>query len=245
MSLAATVQITDQDIRSVSTTQGGELLGQIASTADGRTFAYGKNGTGSGTAIAPGKVCQGTLAVANDTNRTGVTAAAGAKSITFTLGGATTANLYQQGYLLVNAGTGVGQILLVSGNTAGTTTTVTLKDAIITATSVTDSKFSLVPNPWSANILTAQGSSTAVFATGVPSVSIPDANYGWFQVGGPASVLSDASPAAVGQSVIISAATAGAVSIDTSTNLNPKVGYALVTGVSTEYRQVFLTVNNG
>lgn len=244
MSLSASIQITDQDLRTVMPTQGGALLGQLAATADGRTFAYGRNGTGGGTALAPGKLCQGSLSVANDTNRTGVTALAGTKLLTFTLGGATTANSYQQGYLIVNAGTGAGQTLLVSGNTPGTTTTVSLKDAVITATAVADSKFSLVPNEYFANIVTVPGSSTAVFATGVPGVSIPDGNYGWFQVGGTCSVLANGT-IAVGAAVIISATTAGAVDTDAGANVNPKVGYMQVASVSTEYRQAFLTINNG
>lgn len=247
--LSASIQISDQDSRTVSSSQGGEYLGQIAGTSDGRTWAYGLNGTGSGTAIAAGLLTQGALSLTNHTNRTGVTATAGTNTVTFAVGATlVSSNQYLQGYLVVNAGTGAGQSLLISGNTSAASSgspVVNLKDSIITATAASDSKFSLVPHPYSACVLSVAASSTAVFATGVPTVSQPDANYGWYQVGGASAVRSDASVAAVGQSVVVSATTNGDVTIDTSTNLNPKVGYALVAGVSAEYRQVFLTINNG
>lgn len=243
MSLAANMQLTDQDVRSISSSQGGESLGQLARTADGRTFAYGLAGASN---LSPGKLHQGALSVANHTNRTGVTAAAGANTVTFAVGAtAVTSNQYAQGYLVVNAGTGAGQALLISGNTSANSSgspTVNLADAVITATSVSDSKFSLVPHPYSACILMDHTASTAIFPTGVPAVAITAAYYGWFQVGGVASVLANGTPA-VGGSVIPSATTDGAVDVDAAASVQPKVGYMLITAVSTEYRQVYLTIN--
>lgn len=249
MSLAAGIQISDQDVRTTSTSQGGELLGEIASTSDGRTYAYGLNGTGSGTAIAPGKLMQGALSTANYVNRTGVTYAAGTNSVTFTLGTTAAANLFAQSYFYVNAGTGAGQSLLISGNSAATSgnsnsTTLSLYDSIITATLASDSKFSIQPHPYSAVKLSDHTAPTAIFPTGVPQVSIPDASYGWLQIGGAASVLANGTPA-VGSSVIPSATTDGAVDVDGTSSVQPKVGYTLITAVSTEYRAVYLTINNG
>lgn len=248
MSLAASIQITDQDVRTVSANKGGERYGQTANTSDGRQFAYGLNGTGSGTALAPGKLTQGAFAVPNHVNITGVTLPANSNSVTYTIGAtALTANQYQDGYFQVNAGTGAGQNLLVSNtttSTAGSTAvTVNLKDATYVATSVTDSKFSLQPNEYSKVVIQDHTAPTAQLLTGVPPVSIPDANYGWFQIGGAAAVLINGTPG-VGVPVVGSATTDGAVDVDTASLFQQIVGYMLVVGVSTTYKPVFLQINN-
>ncbi len=246
MSLASQIQITDQDIYTTSSTKGAESFGQLALTADGRRFRYGKNGTGSGTALAAGKLNQVATAVSNDTNRTGVTYAIGTTQITFILGGTATANQYAGGYLLVNAGTGAGQCLQISGNTAATagnsnTPTVTLQEPLNVATLASDSKFSLVPHPYSACIV--QASTLGAGSAGVNTVSVADTYYAWFQVGGPCSVLNDSSTPAVGAPITYSDETAGAVGVYETDAVGPVVGYALVAGVSTEYRQNYLTIS--
>lgn len=244
MALAGMLQISDQDVRSTVTTQGGVYLGQLAGTADGRTWRYGKNGTGGGTALIPGNLQQVATAVANHVNRTGVTYAAGTGVVTFAVGAtAVTADQYRGGYLVVNAGTGAGQSLLIRGNTkAGSagSPTVYLKDTIITATLVSDSKFSLHPHPYSACIINA--STLGAGAAGVPIVSIPDGSLGWFQTGGVASVLSDAGAAAIGAPITYSDDTAGAVGPAETDAAGAALGYALILGVSAEYRPVFLTI---
>lgn len=240
--------VTDQDVRTTSTSKGGELLGQVANTNDGRQFTYGLNGSGSGTALAPGKLTQGALSTANYVNRTGVTYAAGTNSVTFTLGTTAATDLFAGSYFYVNAGTGAAQgMLLIIGNTAATagnsnSTTLLLKDSLIAATAVADSKFSIQPNEYSALSICPTATSTAILATGVPVVSIPDASYGWVQIGGAASVLANGT-IAVGSSVIPGATTAGSVDVDGSTSVQPKVGYMMIASVSTEYRAVYLMVN--
>lgn len=252
--LAGILQISDQDTRTTSTSLGGEYIGQTARTADGRTFMYGQNGSTS-TALSPGKLAQfdSTAIKSNHVNRTGVTATAGQLSVTFAVGAtAVTADQYRGGYLNVNAGTGAGQQLLIRGNTKAASSgspTIYLKDAVITATSVSDSKFSLVPHQYSAALIADHTAPTAVVPLGVPVVSIaasaaafPGGTNGWFQVGGPAAVLANGTPAA-GGAVIPSATTDGAVDVDGASSVQPKVGYMVQTAVSTEYRTVYLTVN--
>lgn len=245
MALAAQQQLSDQDVRNVSSTRGGSAFGEVMSTSDGRSFAYGFNNTGSGTALAPGKLMSGAVVVANHVNRTGTTQTAGDQNVTFAVGAtAVTQNQYQGGYLVVNAGTGAGQALLIAGNNAANSSgspTINLSDAIITATLVSDSKFSLIPNLYSAALLMASGSSTALVVIGVPSISVPDQNYAWFQIGGVCSVLANGTPA-IGSSVIPSATTAGAVDVDGTSSVQPKVGVMTQTAVSTEYRPCFLTI---
>lgn len=245
MSLAANMQLTDQDVRTTAATQGAAALGQVASTSDGRRYRYGLNGTGGGTALAPGKLTQGAVVVANHVNRTGVTTTVGQNSVTFAVGAtAVTANQYYQGYLVVNAGTGAGQALLISGNTSANSSgspTVNLADAIITATAVSDSKFSLYPNPYSACIISA--ATLASIATGVPNVSIADTFYGWLQVGGPCSVLSDAGAPAPGAPVTYSDDTAGAVGPYETDAVGAVLGTAMNQMVSAEYQSVYLMIN--
>lgn len=244
MGLAANMQITDQDTRTTSSVQGAEQLGQLASTPDGRLFRYGTNGTGSGTALAAGKLAQVATAIGNHTNRTGVTTVAGQASVTYAVGGtAVTSNQYAQGYLVVNAGTGAGQTLLISGNTAAVSSgspVINLADEIITATLASDSKFSLLPHPYSACII--QASTLGAGSAGVPLLSVADTYSAWFQVGGVASVLSDAGAAAIGAPITYSDDTAGAVGPYETDAVGGVIGYALILGVSAEYRQVYLTI---
>lgn len=244
MSLAAQAYISDQDVRTVSSKKGGELFGQTASTSDGRVYAYGLNGTGSGTALAPGKLCQGAVSVSNHVNQTGTVNAVGVRTLSYTIGAtAITANQYQDGYFYVNSGTTTQTLLVDNTNAAssGGTVTVNLKDNLAVATTAS-SKFSLQPNPWSAAIIAAHGSATSVIPTGVPNVSIPDTDFGWFQVGGPCAVLANGTPA-VGVAVIPGATTDGSVDVATGAITQGFVGYCLITAVSTEYRMINLTIN--
>lgn len=244
MALSAGLQITDQDARTASTVKGAARYGQTAMTSDGRLFQYAANGSTS-VALAPGKLAQGAVSTANHVNRTGVTATVGQQTVTFAVGAtAVTANQYQDGYLVVNAGTGAGQALLISGNTSASSSgspTVNLKDAFTTATAVADSKFSLHPNPWSAALIAASASATSVLPAGVPLVSMPASGFGWLQVGGPASVLANGTPA-LGSGVIPSATTDGAVDVEATTTVTARVGLMMITAVSTEYRPVLLTI---
>jgi hypothetical protein len=237
--------ISDQDIRTTSTVQGGELLGEKRTTSDGREYRYGKNGTGGGTALVSGQLQQVATASANHVNRTGVTYAAGTQQVTFAVGATLVSqNQYAQGYFVVNAGTGAGQTLLIAGNNAAASSgspTVNLADSIITATSVSDSKFSLHPNPYSACIINATTLGAGV--AGVPNVNIPDTAYGWLQVTGTCSVLSDAGAAAIGAPITYSDDTAGAVGPAETDAVGVNLGYALILGVSAEYRPVNLMIN--
>lgn len=245
MGLAAQISLLDQDWRSASTTQGSAYLGQEAITSDGKKFRYGKNGTGSGTALVAGQLQQQAVISSNHVNRTGVTTVAGQQTVTFAVGATlVSSNQYAQGYLVVNAGTGAGQALQISGNTAAAQSgspTVNLADAIITATAVSDSKFSLIPHPYSAVI---QSSSTlAAGCAGVAMTALADASYGWFQTGGVCSVLSDAGAPGAGAPITYSDDTAGAIGPYETDAVGPTLGYMVQAAVSGEYRPAFLLVN--
>lgn len=251
MSIAAPQTVTDQDVRSTSTSQGGATLGQIVKSSDGKTYAYAAN-TSTSLALAAGKLTQGALESANHINRTGVTTVAGQQQVTFAVGATlVSSNQYQQGYLVVNKGTGAGQALLIAGNTSAASSgspTVNLADAVITATLASDSKFSLQPNPYSANLIYAHAAPNATIPTGVPQISVAAAstalpsNYYWSQVGGYCAVLADtATWVAAFDGVIASTLTDGAVGIQATATVQPTLGYSLDLLVSTEYKPVMLT----
>lgn len=254
MGLSAAIQISDQDVRTTSTSHGGARIGQIAQSSDGKTFIYSAN-TSTSLALTPGKLTQGAVAVAGHLNKTGATYAAGVSQVTLTVSStAVTTDQYRDGYFVVNKGTGAGQTLLVSGNTSATSTgspIVNLKDPIITATAVADSKFSLYPNLWSACLLYAHASPNTSLPTGVPQISVAAATtalpnvYFWNQVGGECGVLADAASwVGTFDGVIASTLTDGAVGIQATATIQPTLGYSLDTLVSTEYRPVFLQISS-
>lgn len=242
MSLAAGLQLTSQDINTVSTTSGGEKFGELASTADGRIYAFTKAGA---VALVAGKITQSPASVANHINRTGVTAIIGTQTFTYTLGAtAATADQYAGGYFVINAGTGAGQTLRVKGNTVATSggsITVATSDPLAVATLASDSKFTLVPSIYSAAVISANGSAPGIPISGVPVVAVPIANYYWSQVGGYASVLSDG---VIAKNVegIVSNAVDGAVETRVDATVTKAVGYAPEATVTTEYSPFVLTL---
>lgn len=122
------------------------LLGNVWSSDDGRIFTLVQVG---GTAIASGLLVQSPASIgANHTGLTLSTAAIGATQITATLGGtAVTANQYAGGFLVISAGTGIGQTLKIASHPAQTSTSgtvvLTLEDPLSVATLTSDSKGSL------------------------------------------------------------------------------------------------------
>ncbi len=244
--LAAQMQIFDQDARSVSSTQGGASLGQLARTNDGRTFRYGQAGL---TALAPGKMNDGSTVVANHVNLvTAAAAAVGDTQVTVTLAGtAATQDQYAGGMLWCNAtSTGLGIGYLIKGNPAQATTTgnltLTLVDPIQVAITTT-TKTSLFPALYKNAIITPSAATAGGPPIGVfTGASLPISNYGWFQVGGPAPLLSDATVYTLGEEVSQAASgVAGSGSLKVATL--PTYGIAMQLGVSGQYQLVNLTLN--
>ena len=244
--LAARMQIFDQDARQVSATQGAAALGQVAETNDGRTFRYGKAGL---TALAPGKMNDGAVVVANHVNLvTAAAAAVGATQVTVTLGGtAATQDQYAGGTLWCNAtSTGLGIGYLIKGNPAQATTTgnliVTLVDPIQVAITTT-TKTSLFPALYSGAIVTPSAATAGGPPIGVvTAASLPISNYGWFQTGGVAPLLSDATVYTLGEEVSQAASgVAGSGSLKVATL--PTYGVAMQLGVSGQYQLVNLSLN--
>jgi len=213
---------------------------------DGRVFYYGQT-DGAQTA---GAICQSAVGVANhDMDLAVNTAAAGAKSLSVTVGGtAVTANQYADGYVYVNDGTGEGHIYKVRQHDAISSAgsgTINLYDgdAIVVAFEAA-TIVGLAKNPYKDFVVyptTATG-----HAVGVAATDFDDDDYGWLQTWGPAAVLCDVA-FVIGNHVRVSDNTAGSgepLDRDGSNENEETIGVAtLIAPVTTDYGVVNLTIN--
>ncbi len=201
------------------------LVGSKFQSSDDREFSLVQNG---GTALVSGVLVQSPASIgANHTGLTVATAAIGATAITITAGGTLiTANQYAGGYVVLSAGTGIGQTLKIKSHPAATssgTTLLQLEDALSVATSVSDTKASLtLPQYGSANGTTVATSGVVVNPTTqtgriigatiypIPASSATVPTYGFIQTGGPVGVLNQGTTA-ISLDLMPSASVAGAV----------------------------------
>jgi hypothetical protein len=241
MSLSGSIQIANQDIFRTSTTKLHKL-GTPGVSRDGRVFRYGLAGA---VALSPGKLNTAPAVVANHQNIAVATAAAvGDQDINLTLGAtATTANQYDDGYVVGYDVAGVGQALQINGTpvlASSASGRFLLSDPVAIALT-TSSKVNLEQNPWSAQIV-APTSATGDLVTGVANVSVAAASYGWFQTRGHAAVLGNGS-ITKGTGLVQSATTAGAVDAEAAASVGQRVGLAVQTGASTKYNTVYLSID--
>lgn len=227
------------------------LVGTRFDTSDGREVILVS--VASTSAATAGHLLQDTALVANHQNAsvTAFTAYSANGNVpakaTLTIGAtAMTANQYQGGLAVVNAGTGKGQVLRVASNTSfvssGTQGTVTFEDAPNTALDAT-SKISLVP-AHGANVIDFPTTATSS-PVGAAIYNIPASSYGFLVCKGITGVLSDPTVATAGYAIAPSTASAGNITVATATGgtlTNAVIGSALIAGVSGEARPVNLTL---
>lgn len=242
MSLAASIQITDQDIFQQTLNIGAELIGQLATIPSGKTFAYSQNG---GVNLIAGQITQPAALTANYATRTLTVAVAQyANQVTVTLGAVAAQDAFKGFWLVVTGGTGQGQTpLYVTGNTAATagnanTTTVGVKGAVNVALDTT-SVVGLYPNQQSAVV--QHTASSAIPVSGAPVIPITANFFFWNQVGGYASILSDGA-ITKNALAIPSGSVAGAATIDTAATVTTSIGYAPELTVTTAYSPLVLNV---
>lgn len=233
------LQLASQDIRKISDTKQ-HRLGAVGVTRDGRVYRYTKAG---GSTLAPGKLSVAATVDANVTNKTVArTYAAGSRQVIIDAGGAITANAYADGYLTINDATGEGVSSSVVGNSAtsgAAELTVDLDESIPVALTIDVSEASLTKNPWGDTVISV--TDQADMPVGIPNVSITNAYYGWTQTRGVCSALADEAITA-GLALTTGTGVAGAVeALDAAGE--PQIGVAIVAGVDTEYREVFLTID--
>lgn len=239
-------QAFNQGILETSAVQR-EALGCLRFLSDGRKFRYSK---ATAVALAPGVNLQPAAPTANHINLSALATARGSVFVTFSVGAtAVTENMYKDGYLQINAGTAgtlgrqykIKSHSIVSGS--GGSITVELDEPLMTALVATTDKLSLIPNPFSGVAVGADAKASA----GIAHIAVPASHFFWAQTGGVAAALIPNSTA-VGTPLVPGAAGAliawvGAVVSTTCTIVIPTIGYALETGVTNNYKPIWLTID--
>lgn len=241
-SFTGEVQIAPRNLFSSSATPEAPL-GARFTTSDGRVFRYCKAGAA---ALVVGNVIQ---APAQDTAHQQLTpaaAAAGATTLVATLGAsAAAANLYAEGWAIIDTTPGLGYAYPISGHAAvlssGVITLALKRDSPVQVALTTDSRISLQRNPYNGVIQSPVTTLTGA-VVGVAIYPIAATEYGWIQTHGPAAVLVAGTPG-VGLAVVVPATAAGAVVIDGAAAATKVVGSMMVTGVDGKVQAVLLNIN--
>ena len=216
-----------------------ECLGMLRIEPDGRKFRYAY----ASEALAVGKMSFMATAESNHVDCAVAAAAIGDTEIAVTVGAtAVTADMYKDGFLHVNDGTGQGHQYLIDTCTAcdaSGVTYVTLKECIrVALVASSTSEVTLVRNPWG---YVSQSTTEESGSAGIPLFGITSAYYFWIQTGGSAICLgSDSS--GVG-TMLSHDATEGALAA-AADYVKGYVGFSWFTDqVSTEYKPVYLTID--
>lgn len=243
MALTTNQSVLDQDFNQISSTQQG-ILGTQAFTKDGRRFRYASAGAST---LAPGKMNQAPAIVAAHVDFAGGTATAiGDTKITLLIPTTSiTAGQYAGGYVWsssTSTGQGVTYSIRSHGAVTLATTGVFYLDDPIQVAGTTTTKYTLFPNLHNSTIVVPSAATAGQVPVGVSQVSITNAYFGWLQVGGPASLLSDATVYTLGEEVSQAASgVAGSGSLKVATF--PTYGDANQLGVSGQYNLVNLRLN--
>lgn len=234
------LQIAAQDIRKISSVKQ-HRLGAIGYTRDGRVYRYAQAGAST---LAPGKMNVAATVNSDATNKTiARTYDAGVMQVVFDAGGTLVADAYAEGYLTINDATGEGISYAVKGNTAVTgagEVTVDLEEPTATALTIDVSEASLTKNPWDDIVISV--TDQLDMAVGVANVSLTTLYYGWVQTRGVCSVLADET-LPVGSNLVVGSGVAGAVEEQDTDETKMPIGVAIVAGVDTEYREVYLRID--
>ncbi len=234
------MQITPTDVRKISAYKNGIPLGAVGVTADGRVYRWSQAG---GATLAPGKINVAATVNTDVTNKTVArTYDAGVNQVIVDAAGAIAADAYADGFLTINDATGEGISYLVASNTvtAGAAElTVNLAEPTATALTIDVSEATLTKNPWDDIVISV--ADQLDMAVGIANVSLTTLYYGWVQTRGLCSALADESYA-IGQNLTIGSSVVGALEANDAAG-EQNVGVAIVAGVDTEYREVFLTID--
>lgn len=228
------LQVTPQDLMTSSSTQGTNL-GALATTGDGRYYRYVS--CDATTATVPGKLYQAqaettaweALSITTASGVVGSTALVTTSTITATV------NQLAGGYVAVTATPGMGYMYKIKGNTAasGAVATIYLEDPVQVA--ITSSSYiDLILNKYNGVIISV-GSTQNATPVGGCVFPIVAGQYGWLQVKGIGVCLADSGTVVVGDRLVPSVATAGAVGATANTSLSAVVGYGAAGVASADY----------
>jgi len=214
-----------------------------------RTFRYVEN---AGTAIGEALLCSAQAGIPNhdETLAVATTAAAGATSVSITLGGtAAEKNEYQDGYIFNNtaAGTAALQYRIASHALIGSGGTGTIyidePDGLVNAWTAGTDVVGLIGSPWK-DIVVSPTTITG-WSVGVTCNTLPASHYGWVQTGGPGLAYLDvASSTVVGSALMAGTNHVGQMELLT---YEDEAYQALATvgslaGVDNAYNPVWLTI---
>ena len=215
-------------------------LGQIAWTPDGRKFQYCL----AGETLVAGHFYQTAIHASTYVHQAvPAVAAIGATTISVTTGAAFTANQFADGYAIVAAGTGIGQMFLIKSHPAadsGASCVLTLDETVRVALDTT-SKITTIKNTFDSIVdwATTQTGSSA----GAAIFPITSGEYGWLQTGGMSAALSD-NVATAAETTGISPSTTTAGTITKAVTTQETIGgSAQVVTVSAEVAAVRLNIN--
>ena len=241
--------LADADPYAESATQ----LFPLGTTLDwgDRAFKYAQ--VSSAGAITAGKLVQQRASVVANHSQCDMTGAVSATttattdiSIEFSGDTDAAANLYQDGYLIINSGTGAGQSWRIKSHAAvdagaDTTAVITVYGKLVTAlASGASSECTLTYNPYKDVIVSPTSATGAV--VGVTNIDMTLSYYGWLQTKGPKAVLAGET-LVLGMSVMASDADAGAVMPDNGDDLEPVIGSVMASVVvDAEYNLVNLNI---
>ena len=244
MRLSSVPQIIDFDPFETRTeAEATHALGEAIILADQRVFRHGVVGASD---ITRGKLQIAATPIANHVNRACGAAALGATAVTVTPGAtAGAANLYSEGYLVINDVDGEGATYQIKDHlaiTASTAFVVNLFDPINGVALTANSEASLVHNSYK-NVV--EGTTTTIRAAGVPLDNIATGDYGWFQSKGVAAVLRQGTTSAGSPQMVGSVA--GSITDITDVTapvIERVVAWAdILVGVDTEYNPVTLCID--
>ena len=157
---------------------------------DGRVFYYAKNGS---SALAVGSVVVASQIVTTETVDNIATAhAAGKKDISWVAVGTITKDLYEQGWLVVNGGTGAGQTHKIYKNeaiSASGSGKIYLNDGLVTALDTT-SDVTLYKSLFNGVGVGTPGVAQQALALGTNPVAVTASYYFWLQTYGWACIKS-------------------------------------------------------
>ena len=206
-----------------------------------RKFRYAKAG---GTALAVGKLMQGTVPLAGHIDEAVGEPVAGDTTITFTPNTVTTDDIAKNalagGYIYVNDDTGEGYMYQIKSHpalTGGASGTITLVDPINLALGASATCTVLYPTFYKAIL---HASPPTAHLLGVTVAAVTADYYCWLQVKGPCPVLTDGT-IVIGDLVVPSANTDGAVMASAAIETDgPQIGRVMAVNATTEYSAIWL-----
>lgn len=212
-----------------------------------RVFYYAHD---DDTGIATGLVVSTSAPISYHTNCVvSGSPAIGATEVTVTMGATTavTANMYAEGYMIVNDQEGQGHTYRVKSHPAAlvsTTCKYTLYDPLVVALVTASSQVSFLQNKYEdVKIFTASSQvGVAIGVTPMAVTALTGGYYFWLQTWGPASVLADENYAAYTPLIPGTGADGALDAFDAAGTLEQVIGVSLMIGVDGEYNPMWLKI---